>query len=795
MTERDRLSLCTAVATLLTSSALFAVFRDGRWLPSLAAAIAVVAGGSIAARHLRLPRYLGPVLPVAGVTGYLTLLFASAAAVGGFLPGPAAIRSLRATADQGFADIAALAPPVPTRPGLLLITVAGVALVAMAADLLATTLRQPPAAGLPLLALFAVPAAVAPRGSGVVPFGLAVSGYLLLLAADGRTRLARWGRSLGPSNSAVSRLTAVTYGEEPPTGAMGRRIGLTAIGLAFLVPLGLPSLHAPLLGGNGGAGAGAGGRGGNSVTTYNPIVRLHDELTTRQPVTLLKLRTEETTPAGYLRMAGLDVFDGRTWSQSSLRAGIADRVSQGQVLPAAPKDAKPVMTRIAVTDRLDARWLPLPYQPNAVRIDGDWRYETRTDTVFSTRDNTRGRTYEVDSSALDVKPAVLNTAELELSDKTAFAPTTAYPTDLPPIIKRTADSIVTKASASTSYQRALALQQFFRSGEFRYSLKVPAGNSDDAIVRFLQAKQGFCEQFAATMALFARMEGIPARVAVGFTYGKQSAAGEHVVTTLDAHAWPELYFSKAGWLPFEPTPVAGRGEAAPPSYSVAAVGPDGLTTSAGGGKTKERSLYERRFGNLDKSSEAAVPVPTSASGASTGTSRLRLLGWLGLLPVLLAGPGLGRAMTRRRRWRSADSPTATAHAAWADLREDARDVGLIWPASATPRGAAGWLRTRIPLSAEAGTALDELVRAEERARYQRDGVATQVDLRQRAATLRSALQASVSCGQRWRARLVPVSGSDRLRLLTSRLAVAGDRYDRNLARWIRSTVTRRSATP
>jgi transglutaminase-like putative cysteine protease len=803
VSDRDRLSICAAAATMLTSTSLFSVFLGARWVPALVGVITVVAGCSAAARRLRLPTVLGPVLIIAGVTGYVTALFAANAAVAGVLPGPGAVRMLRARANEGFADIHALAPPVPTHPGLILITVVGVALVALAADVAATTLRQPPAAGLPLLALFAVPATVSPTGGGVVPFALAVSGYMLLLAADGRTRLARWGRSLRPTGqlAQVSRLTAASYGEEPPTGAMGRRIGLTAIGLALVVPVALPVLRPPLFAG---VGTGVGpGRGGNSVITYNPIVRLHDELTSPQATPLLTLRTNELEPIGYLRMAGLDVFDGRTWAQSPLRASPADRVSEGQVLPPPPRRGATVTTAIQVSDRLDARWLPLPYQPTAIRISGDWRYDNRTGTVFSTRSNTRGRSYQVVSSALEVDTIALNSAELSLSDQAAFGHYTAYPADLPSMIKATADAVVAKAHATTPYQQAKALQQFFRSGAFTYSLKVPAGNSDNAIVNFLEVKQGFCEQFAATMALFARMRGIPARVAVGFTYGEQAPGGEHVITTHDAHAWPELYFSKAGWLPFEPTPVAGRGQAVAPSYTTGAITGG---TAAGGGSTRHGTPQDpeaRRFGNRQESSTSG-PLP--AEGArGNGSSRIRLLGWLGLLPVLLTVPAAVRATTRRRRWRTAGSPTGAAHAAWADLRDDARDVGLAWPASASPRGVASWLRSRLELSADAASALDTLVRAEERARYQRGWPGNAVtsggdhallaELRAYGATLRVALQGQVSGRRRWRARLLPASGTDRLRLLTSKVAMAGDRYDRNVARWTRSVFRRRPPTP
>ena len=812
MTDRDRLSLCAAAATALTCSVLFSIFLGARWVPALLGVVVVVASFSALGRWLRLPAALGPVFTAAGLAMYVTAVFASSAAIGRILPGPAALRVLRTRVDGGFADIQALAPPVPSDSGVLLITVLGVAAVALAVDVLAATLRRPPLAGVPLLALFAVPAALSPQGSGVVPFALSVSGYLLLLGADNQDRVARWGRPLRTTAQldALSRLTSASYAEEPPTAAMGRRIGLGAIGLALLVPVLIPGLHVGYLGGTGGSGVGPGGGHGSSVTTYNPIVRLRDQLTATRTTVLLRVRTAGGNPNGYLRMAALDVFDGSTWSQGSLRASRSDRVSAPSALPHPALPGPTTRASVAVSTDLVARWLPLPYQPTSISIQGDWRYENRTGTVFSTRDTTRGQTYTVSSAQLSANPTTLDKAQLAPADQPAFSAYVSYPRNLPRVIRDTVDGIVSQAKATTPYQQAVAIQDYFRSGRFTYSLRVPAGNSDDAVVNFLQARRGFCEQFAATMALFARMEGIPARVAVGFTYGERAADGEYVVTTKDAHAWPELYFPGAGWLPFEPTPVAGRAQTVPPAYT----GGGGTTGAAASSDLAVRSqqrgsLQDRRFGNRDEEAGGSVPAASPKARTATFSTRWRwTVAAVGAASLLLT-PALIRVAARRRRWRRVRSaawpamPTAAAHAAWQDLREDAHDFGLPWPASASPRGAAAWLRARVTLPLVAATALDMLVRAEERASFRpdgREGMAgataglPAAELRAAAATVRAALVRHAGPRRRWRARLAPSSALESLRVAAGRLAVVGDRADRALARITRTLLRRRPAT-
>ncbi|HEX6475654.1 MAG TPA: transglutaminase-like domain-containing protein, partial [Acidimicrobiales bacterium] len=114
------------------------------------------------------------------------------------------------------------------------------------------------------------------------------------------------------------------------------------------------------------------------------------------------------------------------------------------------------------------------------------------------------------------------------------------------------------------YGKALALQNWFRDN-FRYSLTVPPGHDDNAMLRFLSARQGYCEQFAGTYAVMARSLGLPTRVAVGFTPGQLEADGLYHVRALNAHAWPEVLLGRYGWVSFEPTP--GRGEPGTEAYT------------------------------------------------------------------------------------------------------------------------------------------------------------------------------------------------------------------------------------
>ncbi len=91
-----------------------------------------------------------------------------------------------------------------------------------------------------------------------------------------------------------------------------------------------------------------------------------------------------------------------------------------------------------------------------------------------------------------------------------------------------------------------------------------AGHDEDAIRSFLEARRGYCEQFAGTYAAFARSIGLPARVAVGFTPG-ELIDGVYVVRGQHAHAWPEVWFDghRLGAVRADP----GRGAPGAESYT------------------------------------------------------------------------------------------------------------------------------------------------------------------------------------------------------------------------------------
>jgi transglutaminase-like putative cysteine protease len=126
--------------------------------------------------------------------------------------------------------------------------------------------------------------------------------------------------------------------------------------------------------------------------------------------------------------------------------------------------------------------------------------------------------------------------------------------DLNPKIAELARQVA--STATNNYDRATAIQNYLRDN-FRYTLDPSAIEAKDPIDSFLfKSKSGYCEYFAAAMAVMLRTLNIPSRLVNGFQTGTYNRIGKDlVVRARDAHSWVEVYFPNYGWITFDPTPA------------------------------------------------------------------------------------------------------------------------------------------------------------------------------------------------------------------------------------------------
>jgi transglutaminase-like putative cysteine protease len=774
MTGTDgRRSLAAAIATLLVTLTLVPLLQGGGWFVAVVVVVGVVAGTGGAARQF--VRW-GPVvvlLQALGLALCITWLFARDVAVWGLLPGPDVVHELSGLLRAGFMVTRQEVPPVPAARGVILVTCGGVGLVALVVDLIAASLRRPAVAGLPLLAVYCVPAAVLPGGLSWWYFVLAALGFLLLVGSDSVDRVRGWGRVLGPGND--------DRGDRALGGPLAgvRRLAVGSVLIAAMVPAFVPGLGDQLLGSH---GSGHGNGKGGSIIVINPILTLKDNLTARSNVIVVRYSTTAARPDP-LRIVSDDVFDGGQWSPSTGQIPRDNKVQEGLSNPPGLSQEVPAQalrTSINVLD-LQQTYLPAPYPATKVDITGPWIYDSRTLNIVGDGVTTRNTRYVVDHLAVEPTAGQLAAATVPPIDvQTAYG---KLPGNLPARIGETARKV---AGTGTSYSKAVALQEWLRStGGFTYSETVdpPKGkqaSGQDAVLAFLQNKRGYCVQFASAMAVMARTLGIPSRVAVGFLPGRERA-GTYEISVRDAHAWPELYFGGIGWVRFEPTPSIRSGP--PPAWAQPAVPETPAVTATvteTAAPSAPRAAPRRDPGLADTPAAAGPPLLNRLWGAIPWR-------WLaGLTGVLLLGavPLIVELGVRRARWLRASrgTPAVRIEAAWDELRLQLEDLAVTWAAAWTPRALQRRLVTDHALPGSAQAALSRLVADLEHARYAPpDGLGRDVvALRSDVATVVHAVAGSapVTPWVRRRARWLPASGLRTVSRTLRRVDVAVDEAGR-----------------
>ncbi len=567
-------------------------------------------------------------------------------------------------------------------------------------------------AGLVLLVAYTVPGAALQTAAPWWLFATAAAFFLLTAHRLHLIQLGNWGHA-------------------PPVGTDGQPVrhrslsrgaitlAVPALVAAVALPPLLPSSTLHLFDGRGGGSGSAGG-----VSIQNPVVDLRRDL--QRPTDEPVLQITSPDRPSYLRLSVLTEFDG-AWRPGD-REVPSTQVAQG-VLPAPQGLGLDVPRQeraygVTISDRFSSTWLPTFAHTATIDAGDRWRYDLSTRDFLGVGDTTTaGAEYQFTDWAVEIDSTTLNSASPSV--RGVDRRYVALPPDLSSEVTRLSEQVT--ADGDSAFEKATLLQDWFRTtGGFRYDLaRAGSLGSDEAdLLRFLDAETGrvgYCEQFAAAMALMARVEGIPARVAIGFLTPTRVDASTWEYSAWDMHAWPELYFPGSGWVRFEPTPSSRASRV--PAYTR-----DPLTVQP---------------------TTAPTPTPTPSTGPTTApepptesdapiadaSSNPRLSGrvlWTGLAGVGLAAAMLTPRMlrTRQRRRRLGQG----ALGAWEELRATLVDLHITWPQGRSPRQVGALLESHLAdpraprrrgVSASTGrsaaplqaASLDRVVEAVERARY------------------------------------------------------------------------------
>jgi transglutaminase-like putative cysteine protease len=689
------------------------------YLGSLLVLGATVAVTGALARWWRLPGVLVVLLQVLA-SGMLACLMLT----GSPLPVGTAWAEMQAAFGDAMDSAQRYQAPVPdTAPGIHPLLVAGGLGCMLLVDLLACTLRRVPLAGLPLLTVYSVPVSVLDQSISWWVFGLTAGGFLAMLFLHENEQIGRWGRPLGQQVDGGDSFGVRTGAIRTSAGTIG---GL-ATALAIVVPLAIPTLDLSVFD----LGSGSGGDG--EITIENPMADLRRDLRQGEDFPVLRIESDDPSP-DHLRISVLTRFSDNEWSSGD-RDVPTSNLPNGQ-MPALEGVSQNLSRethdyQVSIYDSFESTWLPTQAPISQIVADGDWRFDPRTMDFISSEDDltTAGMDYRMTGVDLDLQAAQLAQAATTVTEETLEF--LDLPDDVPALVQSLAVSVT--EDAATPFEKAQALQLWFREvGGFEYDLaEAPTGNGVDELEEFLDPENGrvgYCEQFAAAMAVMARLIDIPARVAVGFLEPERVGASTWEYSAHDLHAWPELYFPGFGWVLFEPTPADREGAVAP-GYTTDDV-PEVIDPSIDPSATASDDLPDRT------SEEPSASAPANeddlaASGDDQGWNFpwLQVLGALAGLLLLAAVALAPRTLRRRLREQRLAGGVEDA---WAELRATAIDLRLPWPRSRSPRQTRDWLVQQLagpdglerpargPEHApEAVEALDRLVHRLELSRYAR----------------------------------------------------------------------------
>lgn len=777
MTGHVRISLAAWCATVLGSIVLAPVF-SGPFLLISALLCGAVTGTGILLQACRAPRFLVPAVQLLVLVELISLFFLRDTLRFGIVPWRETALEFNQQVVNAMDSINRFSAPLPPDSHLTLFAASVIAATGLLIHLIAVQLRQAAWSGLLLLTMYTVPAATVHGGLPALLFVPPAVGYIVLLSAEGRTRLSRWGRRI----SGVSHLDAIEPIEASALGQAGRRIGLSVVALAALLPALLPALPEGVVG-NGLSASGTGIGTGASISATDPMLDMGKNLKRGDNVTALTYTGNPT----YLRLTALDSFDGNSWR-------IAPR-TEGQKLTGGPLTppvgftgdlAKVEQTkmRIDVSRNFRSQFVPVPYPLRSISLKNRWRFDpTSLDIVSASGQVVGGQEYDL--VAYNMQPKVKDLRD-SVVPGAPDSYTSQVPRNTPRSIRQKAREVTSEADGNR-FEQAVLLQEWFRSGEFTYSTDTGGQSGIRALEAFLlDDKTGYCEQFATGMALMARVLGIPARVGIGFLPGQPGEDGKQVVRMHDMHAWPELYFAGTGWVRFEPTPPQRVADT--PAWTDSAgtpAGSDDPSASPTDAPTSQPSAEEDP--RLDPNNKENLPDEAGTTVTDTGNwwsnGGARIVAGIAVGLVLLAIPWLARTLVRRRRF--ARPPTrAGVEGLWREVRDTCRDLGLPWSDTATPRQLGDWLGEQLP--ADVRPAGLRLARGVEAVRYAgRDDV--EVDVRKDTAAVRRALLAQAKATRRWRAALLPPSWRWYLNRGSAEATDLLDEFDLALAR-LRSVV-------
>ncbi len=746
-------TLLLAVLSTVTVVGFRRVFDGWNFLPFLIALSLTVHAVAAASRVFRLHILIATPLALIASMSVIAVRMFPASVRFGFLPTGDTFRLASTELVASWQEFSSSVAPVPARGGYLLVAALAVAVMAFTSDTFAMRAFGRVEAVIPAAVVFVFVSVLGETGQR--PGRLWITAVWLFVACI----------SVALLRDDHGEMTSTRLGSGHVVRAL--RVGLAAA-LLSVSAVGVASLVAPHLPGATSVGIihPQDSSENDAVAAVSPMVDIRGRLTGNNNRIMFRVKANRPY---YWHLTSLPDFDGKVWQSNE------SFVSTNGKLRTKPRGQTLKQTVTIV--QMGEGWVPAAFEAVAISGKESFVYNPETATVRLAGDTNlvAGLTYTVSSVTGSYTAKQLGSASARRPPDERYV---SLPDSFPEDLRATAESVV--EGTNSPYARVRALQDWFRDN-FVYDLDVRYSGGTKGMKEFITARRGFCEQFASTFAAFARSLGIPARVAVGFTPGVIEN-GEYVVRARNAHAWPEVWFDRIGWVSFEPTPGRGapgndaytgvppaQDETVEPETSDSAPSSASTPTTAAPSSGSDPSTTEPVGGATGPDGESgpqtadtSVTDTTPSSGESGTGSALR---WLVLLAVLLALGGAGYLWVRvlpnllrdRRRRLTGSAPADRVLHAWQDVTVLMGLLGVARRADETPLEHVVRTRTSVTTFGVDHVDLELLATAATRALYARETIDAVIVSECIAVAQRTGLAVLATSPRsvRWRLRLDP----------------------------------------
>lgn len=275
---------------------------------------------------------------------------------------------------------------------------------------------------------------------------------------------------------------------------------------------------------------------------------------TEEEPSVLLFKVSPATPELYWRVWSADYYTGRNWLTTTSEEALEE-------LPLFPDNNATQIFTVEINDTQREIFLPLASAsstPANISLESAGSLEFFKDTLGGIYKVTRhGEAieapliYQVSWRDVEIDDKLISLSNIseEIADKYLQLP------NMPLEIRKVAEDL--EDSSYSILDQILANVQFLRTScvydlqNSKYLYDRVTQGSD--VSSYLERRKGVCIDAATALAILLRIQGIPARISIGYK-PRGMEDGKLLYHTTEAHSVTEVYLPPYGWVQFDATP-------------------------------------------------------------------------------------------------------------------------------------------------------------------------------------------------------------------------------------------------